>query len=124
MKRLAWNVRLFYWLIEKVSRHPEGDVFPLYVMVMRWMIMPFDSFRWYLNLNDHLFRYDPQQDVFTIYGMKYSGSLFRSFSHGGVRIGAWIRIVSRNDGKLILGTVSPEIQKKFDVILEEERRTR
>jgi hypothetical protein len=42
--------------------------------------------------------YDSATDVFTIYGVKYSGELFRQFAEE-MPIGAPFRIVKRENGK-------------------------
>jgi len=45
--------------------------------------------------------YDTAVDVFTIYGVKYSGELFRQFAQA-MPIGAPFRIVKRENGEVIL----------------------
>ena len=49
MKKLPWDHRLFYWIVEKVFRHPEGRIFPWYAMALRWALLPFNSLRWHLE---------------------------------------------------------------------------
>jgi len=60
------------------------------------------------------FRYDPDRDVFDIYGVTYSGILFRSFAIA--QPGNWIRIHERKDGLVTLYQPSEAEMKALDAI--------
>ena len=56
---------------------------------------------------DKLFRYDPRVDIFTIYGIKYSGQFFRAFSSSGLPIDQLFRITMRDvDGQAQIERIS------------------
>lgn len=55
--------------------------------------------------------YDSVADIFTIYGMKYSGELFRQFATE-MPIGISFRIVKRENGQVTLERVS-EVTSPF-----------
>lgn len=110
-----WNSRLFYWIAEEVLKHPEVKIFPRYLNILRWILRPLNSFKWYLNSNDNLFRYDMQHDTFIIYGVRYSDKLFRTMSTEGANIGAVVQIIKREDGTITLREIrdySPNIDYK------------
>jgi len=60
--------------------------------------------------------YDPETDILTIEGVKYSGELFRRL--GGIGPGQpdeVMRVMSRNDGVLVLQVVQDEaLRELFD----------
>lgn len=120
MKKPSWNERLFWWIVEKVFRHPSHMIFPQHLIALRWALCPISMLTWWMARN-WIFYYDISRDIFTIYGMKYAGSLFRSLAKNGLNVGAWMRIVKREDGIISLGTVSPRIQAEFDRLLEQQK---
>lgn len=51
-------------------------------------------------------QYSPETDVVQIEGMKFSADLFRGLGMRGLDVGTTVKIVSRDDGVLVLETVS------------------
>ena len=54
------------------------------------------------------FSYNPETDVMEIEGMRYTGSLFRSFAAGGLALETPMKIVKRDNGVITLQTIAEE----------------
>ena len=64
--------RMWLW-IKKRSTAREGEVMPVYMMAVRWMLFPLQSTRWWLNKGEG---YDPCSDTWTIAGCRWSNQFF------------------------------------------------
>jgi hypothetical protein len=46
MKIPRWNLRLYHWIRETVFIHPRLLQPVWYIILLRWVLMPIDSWRW------------------------------------------------------------------------------
>ena len=51
-------------------------------------------------MNTLLFEYDPETDVATVEGIRYTGTFFRLFAENGLMVGSGFRVVCREDGAI------------------------
>lgn len=59
--------------------------------------------------------YDEAEDILTIEGIRYSGSLLRSL--GNELPGSWLRILGRKDGVITCFRTTPAMERSFDVLV-------
>jgi hypothetical protein len=76
------NVILFHLLVTKVFKVPEGTRLPRILIILRWILMPFDTLRCRIGWMPSYIRDNPMMDTVTIYGQKYTGALLRQFGKG------------------------------------------
>jgi len=101
--------KLFSFFKHKVFRIPEGGVLNIPIQIIRFILFPSHLL---LLIRDKSapFRYDWESDVFTIYGLKYSGDLFRNWGRHGLPVGSIYRIDKRKDDTLVITRLTPEIK--------------
>lgn len=85
--------KFIYWLA-KVLKIPECSVMPKPLQILRLILCPED---WPLCKGNTHFSYDAENDVYTIYGMRYSGRIFQDFSQDGLPVGAKFELIKRDN---------------------------
>ena len=93
------RIKLFWWIVDKVAHIPEGQIMPHWLIGLRWVMFPLETYL----LKNRFFNYDPRRDIFVIYGVRYSGQLFRAFAKNGISIGRYFEILNReSDGTITI----------------------
>lgn len=94
------RLKIMDWLIKR-AKVSSGEVLPKWLRFIKHVLFPFE----FLYAKNLYIKYDPLRDMFTIYGIKYSGALFRSWASSGVPTGTKFILEDR----LLSGFVSIRI---------------
>jgi len=86
--------RIFRFLARKIFKIPEGNKFPWYVLIIKFILSPLHSYCAFQNG----IRYDLYTGTYIIEGMKYSGDLFLSWADGGMKNGQLFRMIRISTG--------------------------
>jgi len=95
------RVRCDFWryVVRKVFKIPEGSKLPFILRMIGMLVCP--SRLWRINPAE----YNSVTDVFTIYGIKYSGDLFRAWGKHGIVEGTVFELIKRDDNMVILKVI-------------------
>ena len=86
MRRAIWM-----FIRDKIFRIPESMRAPKWLIWIRFVLFPIHAIRCWPSADP---RYEPWNDIFVIFGQRYSGDLFREWA--GMPIGSMFRLVDRN----------------------------
>jgi hypothetical protein len=86
--------KIYLFIVSKILKVPEDEIIPEKYLWIPKLLFPIQ----YAALNGAPIRYDWAHDRFTIYGIQYSGALFRAWGEGGMPIGTKFTLVGREDG--------------------------
>jgi hypothetical protein len=89
--------RFFYYLVREVFKVAEGQILPKYLIVLKCILFPIESF--YFKINKDF--YDPYRDIYTINGIKFSGQFFKNMN----KVGSTFKIEKLEDGTLTLSEI-------------------
>ncbi len=109
--------KVFIWISLNVLGIKDGEKLSVIARLIRFLLMPLDTFYWLLHERmkkkgrDGGIGYDPGCDLFTIYGRKYTGHLFRNWATGGWPNGTLFRFETGEDGTFTLRRLGNEITK-------------
>jgi hypothetical protein len=98
---MNWNIKLAYF-IKSLSKTPEGCYMPWWVRWAFFILMP-GTMLSMMAANV----YNPMNDVFTIFGHRFSGELFRRLAIDPTP-GPWIRVIKRENGLIIVEETTKE----------------
>ncbi len=96
--------KAFIWIYLNLLGIKDGEKLSPGAMLVRFLLMPLDTLYWVFHERmkkkgmDGGIGYDPVYDLFTIYGMKYSGAFFRSWAIGGWANNTLFRFTTGEDG--------------------------
>ncbi len=100
--------KAFIWIYLNLLGIKEGERLSDGAMLVRFLLMPLDTLYWVFHewakkrCMSRGIGYDPVFDVFAIYGVKYSGTVFRDWAKGGWPEGTLFRFGTREDGAFTL----------------------
>ena len=100
--------KAFIWIYLNLLGIKDGEKLSAGAMLVRFLLMPLDTLYWAFHERMKKkgiyggIEYDPASDHFTIYGMKYTGTLFRDWAKGGWPNDVLFRFETREDGVFIL----------------------
>lgn len=116
MKKWWKNLRESIWR-KMISKHPEGQVFPKRIILLYCVLFPLKGIAHKVGEEC----YDHSSDTWTIYGTKYSGTLFRCWAEDGILLSKYYTTFKREDGVVTLKTIDiNEIEKSLmDAIANE-----
>lgn len=90
--------RFFKWIRQRVLKLDPGAMLPMWAFWLKCAFFPIWAIR--ASANEE-FYYNPEYDIFTIYGKKYRGTLFRSFADGGISLNKPLQFIDRGDAVTI-----------------------
>ena len=61
-----------------IAKHPEGEILSRWLLVIRALLYPVDSFYWRMNRTRG---YQWESDIWIIEGVKYTGAALRAFAN-------------------------------------------
>ena len=93
------KTKIWRWLRDKVFRIDEGSILPKRVLIVRSIIFPIGTIRYWPTADP---RWEPWDDVFYIFGNRYSGAMFRDFARNGMLEGTLFRFMNCKDGIVTL----------------------
>lgn len=101
------NIRRSIWIyIKKIFRIKNGEIVPKWLIWIPYILFPIYAIRVLPGSN---FKWEPWDDIFTIYGTRYTSAFFRFMGKHGAPIGSTFKIIDKG-----YNTISIEI-------LEEEK---
>jgi len=89
------NQKLMRWLI-KISKTPEGNILPKYLLVARCILMPLQSLRWFLTDDEG---YQIHKNTWKIHGCEFSDDFFYELTKGNSR---WFRTTKNEYGRMVI----------------------
>ena len=104
MRKKIWR-----FIRSKIFKIGEGVVCPKWLAWVRYILFPIVSIRYCPNADP---RYEPWNDEFCIFGVRYTGELFRSLAKDGIAEDQWFRVIKREDGVITIGCL---ILKRYTI---------
>lgn len=92
------------FIIRKVFKIPVGNVLTWPAQIVRFILFP-SHLLLFIRDKSSPFTYDWSTDIFTVFGMKYTGDLFRVWGRYGLPNGAIFRIENRRGDTLTLSHI-------------------
>jgi len=102
VKRTGWRWRFYGWVIFKVVKVKPGELIPPRWLWLYNVLFPWSS-RW---IKSSPLDYDGWTDTLTIFGVRYSGGLFRALAFG--QPGEVFRILKRENGDISVERIHPD----------------
>ena len=90
--------KIYLFIISKILKVPENEMIPDKYLWIPKLLFPIQV----AALKGTPIQYDWVYDRFTIYGIQYSGALFKAWGEGGMPVGTKFTIVGREDGLITL----------------------
>lgn len=100
-RTMSYRWQLWRFIRERIFKVQEGNQLPLVAFIIGLFLFPS---RGLTLLGDKLspVKYNLRTDTITIYGMRYSGSLFWAYSERGYPNGSIVQIAKRDNCVLVL----------------------
>ena len=87
-------------------------ILPWYFLPIRFFLFPYSFLIWCFQYKCDQFHYDWNSDIFTIYGVKYSATLFEAWSKNGLPIGTKFELIDRDQlGIITIREIHDSIDK-------------
>jgi len=90
--------KIYWFIVSKILKVPENEYVPDKYMWIPKVLFPIQ----YIALKGAPIRYDWAHDRFEIYGIQYSGALFKAWGKNGMPVGTRFTIIGREDGLITL----------------------
>jgi hypothetical protein len=92
------RIKIYLFIVSKILKVPEGERIPDKYLWIPKILFPIQ----FMAIKGAPIRYDWAYDRFEIYGIQYSGALFRAWGKDGMPVGTKFTLISRNDGSITL----------------------